>query len=245
MVNGFDRFDAGLRFPGFAFNTVTAVYSGGVSFAGSQGTDTIQVNSAPPPSITSVVINQNISALYNAVGQSTPGQQRSMVDDIVYTFSEAVNITSASADPNVFTVAVAPGWTGTVPTLTWAPVAGSGNTEWAVSFSGAGVSGNSIANGAYTIKVNHPSAITAVSDGQALSLAPSGIGGATQSFYRLFGDINGDEFVNASDNFYFKTALSTYNAAFDYDADASVNAFDNFFFKQDLSVNFSGFTATI
>jgi hypothetical protein len=40
-----------------------------------------------------------------------------------------------------------------------------------------------------------------------LTLASNGIGGATQSFYRLFGDINGDEVVNAADNAKFKQGL--------------------------------------
>ena len=75
-------------------------------------------------------------------------------------------------------------------------------------------------------------------------LQSTGIGSATQSFYRLFGDINGDEFVNAADNLQFKQALTTYNAAFDFNADGFVNASDNLKFKNDLTVNFSGFTAT-
>ncbi len=199
----------------------------------------------PAPVITNVVIDQNISALYNAAGQPAPGTQRSMVDDVVYTFSEAVNIVSSGVDPSVFTIAVAAGWTGTVPTLSWAPVSGSGDTQWAVTFSGASVTGGSIANGAYTITVNHPAEITAMSDSQQLTLAGSGIGGATQSFYRLFGDINGDEVVNAADNLKFKQALTTYNAAFDYNDDGTVNAADNLKFKNDLTVNFSGFTPTI
>ena len=225
---------------------ITAIYSGGAGFAGSTGTLLISVTSgSAPPTITSVVINEDISALYNAAGQPAPGTQRSMVNDIVYTFNEAVNIVSPSMEANVFTIAIAAGWTGTLPTLSWAPVAGSGNTEWAVSFSGASVTGGSIANGAYTITVNDPSAITAVSNSEALSLASSGIGSATQSFYRLYGDINGDEFVNASDNLKFKQALTTYNAAFDFNDDGFVNASDNLKFKANLTVNFSGFTPTI
>ena len=70
-------------------------------------------------------------------GPAAPGTQRSMVEDIVYTFSEPVNILSRH-DPNVFTIAVASGWTGTVPAiLEWAPVAGSGNTQWEVDFGGS------------------------------------------------------------------------------------------------------------
>jgi IPT/TIG domain/Right handed beta helix region len=222
---------------------ITAIYSGGVGFEGSQGTLVIQVSA--PPNITNVVINQDNAALYNAAGQPFAGAQRSMVDDIVYTFSEPVDIASPIVNPNVFAVAVAAGWAGTVPTLSWAPVGGSGNTQWAVTFSGSSVTGGSIANGAYTITVNDPASITAQSDSQALSLADSGIGSATQSFYRLFGDINGDEIVNAADNARFKQALTTYNPAFDYDQSGFCNACDNAYFKQDLTLNFSGFTTTI
>ena len=202
------------------------------------------------PDITAVVINQDISALYNAAGQPTPGVQRSMVEDIVYTFSEPVNF---SSDPNVFSIAVAAGWTGTVPgTVEWAPVAGSGNTQWEVDFgvnptasgSEAGAL-NSIVNGAYTITLNDPNSITAQSDAQALSLAPAGISSATQSFYRLFGDINGDEVVNPGDNNRFKQALTTYNPAFDFNQDGAVNPGDNNKFKADLAVSFVGFTPTI
>ena len=224
-------------------DVITAIYSGGPGLVGSMGTLTIQVNG--PPTITNVVLNEDISALYNAAGQPAAGVQRSMVNDIVYTFSEPVNIVSSGIESNVFTIAVAAGWSGTLPTLNWMAVSGTNDMEWAVTFSGNGVTGGSIANGAYTITVNDPTAITAASDNQALSLAGSGIGGATQSFYRLFGDINGDEFVNAVDNFSFKQALTTYNAAFDFNADGFVNASDNLKFKQDLTVNFSGFTPTI
>ena len=198
-----------------------------------------------PPSVTSVVINEDIPALYNATGQPSPGVQKSMVDDIVYTFSEPVNILDPGTDPTVFTITVASGLTGTVPTLSWAAVAGSGNTQWDVTFSGNGVTGGSIANGAYTITVTDQASITAESDDQALTFATGDIGSATQSFYRLFGDINGDEVVNPGDNNKFKQALTTYNAAFDYNQDGVVNPGDNNKFKADLTVNFSSFTATI
>ncbi len=250
VVGGMATSAATTALPGGS-DLITAIYSGGTGFAGSTGTLTIQVTSAAPPNISNVVINQDISALYNAAGQPFAGAQRSMVNDVVYTFSEPVSILAPSVDPNVFTIAVASAWTGTVPTLNWAPVAGSGNTEWAVTFSGNGVTGGSIANGAYTITVNDLSAITAVSDSQQLTVTPGAApspgnpGYATQQFYRLYGDINGDEFVNASDNFQFKPALTTYNAAFDSNDDGFVNALDNMYFKQDLTVNFSGFTPTI
>jgi uncharacterized repeat protein (TIGR03803 family) len=220
---------------GDLFGTTNGAYGDGIVFEVTPVTVTV----------TNVVINQDIPALYNAAGQPFEGAQRSMVNDIVFTFSEPVNILDPSVDPNVFTVAVASGWTGTVPTLSWASVTGSGDMQWAVSFSGAGVTGGSIANGAYTITVTDPASITAESDGQALTFATGGIGGDTQSFYRLFGDVNGDGFVNAADNSKFKQGMTTYNAAFDYDQDGFVNAVDNSQFKNDLTLSFSGFTPTI
>jgi Bacterial Ig-like domain (group 3)/Beta-propeller repeat len=85
-----------------------AIYNGDDYNGGSESSAVTQVvNAAPPPGITAVVINQDISALYNAAGQPSPGVQRSMVDDIVYTFNEPVNILDPGTDPNVFTVAVA------------------------------------------------------------------------------------------------------------------------------------------
>jgi Bacterial Ig-like domain (group 3)/Beta-propeller repeat/Dockerin type I domain len=240
---------------GFSFNVsnlpagthnLFAVYSGDSTYAGSQSSQVNQVVSAPP-SIAAVVINQDISALYNAAGQPSAGVQRSMVNDAVYTFSEPVNIISSNTEPNVFTISYAPGFTtGTgLPTLDWEPVANSNNTQWAVTFNGSNTQGGSILNGEYVITVNDPTAITAVSDSQQLSLSASGIGSASQSFYRLYGDINGDELVNAADNVQFKQALTSYNAAFDFNADGFVNASDNVRFKQDLTINYSGFTPTI
>jgi uncharacterized delta-60 repeat protein len=199
------------------------------------------------PSISAIVINQDISSLFNAAGQPSPGTQRSMVNDIVYTFSEPVNIPSSSVDPNMFMIAYAPGYTtGTgLPTLNWAPVSGSNNTQWAVTFSGNVTASGSIFDGEYVLSVTDPNAIIAQSDGHLLNLTVSGIGSASQSFYRLYGDVNGDGIVNGIDNVQFKAALTVYNAIFDFNGEGVVNAADNLKFKSNLTVNFSGFTPTI
>jgi hypothetical protein len=188
-----------------------------------------------------------VAIFCKASALASAGVQRSMVNDVVYTFSEPVNMTSSITEPNVFTIAYAPGFaTGIgLPTLDWAAVAGSNNTQWAVTFNGPNTQGGSILNGEYVITVSDPTAITAVSDSQQLSLSSNGIGSASQSFYRLYGDINGDELANAADNVRFKQALTVYNAAFDANGDGFVNAADNVKFKQSLTVNFAGFTPTI
>ena len=86
-----------------------------------------------------------------------------MVDSIVYTFNQAVSLGA-----NAFTLAVHSGDNagGTVPTLSYASP--DGGKTWVVTFSGSGVVGNSIANGAYDITLNS-GAVTAVSGGGTLA----------------------------------------------------------------------------
>src|ERR1700685_3265239 len=120
-------------------------------------------------------------------------------------------------------------------TLTATPVPGSNGTQWTVTLTGgaAGALG-SIANGEYSITIN-PTAGLAAADGVTQWVA-----GRTDQFYRLFGDINGDEVVNAADNLQFKKALTSYNPAFDSNEDGTVNAADNLAFKKDLTVGYAG-----
>ena len=254
------------------FTTVNVVnnphgYSVTVGYTGNTVIVTVGPGAAGP-SITDVVLNQDITALNSAV---TGTAQRSMVEDIVYTFSAPVNIVSNTVDPNLFhiTALTVNGVTGVVPsTIEWAPVAGSGGLQWEVDF-GVNASAtnsqvgalNSIANGCYTITITNFSEITAVSGGAAASInagsapgvasstlpgyVPANANYATQSFYRLFGDGNGDMVVNPGDNNKFKAAITTYNPAFDFNQDGVVNPGDNNRFKADLTVNFLGFTETI
>ena len=93
--------------------------------------------------------------------------------------------------------------------------------------------GNSIDNGVYDITLNSSAVASDANPAVNVQVRP------TDTFYRLFGDINGDGVVNAADNFQFKAAMSTYNAAFDYNGDGVVNAADNFQFKASQSYNFS------
>ena len=118
--------------------------------------------------------------------------QRSRVDSILYTFSEAVNIAST----NAFTLAVHNGQTGTVPTLGWAalnPNTDGSSTQWVLTFSGAGVIANSIADGVYDLTINS----AAVTSDQNPAIAMQSR--ATDVFYRLFADVNGDGRVSGAD----------------------------------------------
>ncbi len=167
------------------------------------------------------------------------GKQRSMVDSIVYTFSEPVMLAA-----NAFTLVVHSGGNagGTVPTVSYGSP--DGGRTWVVTFSGAGVEGDSIANGAYDITLNNWAA-SAVSGGSTLESS------RTDTFYRLFGDVFGYRTVYWGDQNVLTAALWThstsagFNAALDFDDNGVLNWTDNTALIADKGVRFSGFTATI
>lgn len=221
-----------------------AVYGGSAGYAVSESAPYIQsVHATPPVSNVRPRINgDDPNGLFNAAGQKTPGTQRSMVEDIVYYFNEPVVINDANA---AFTVAVAGPGGGTVPTTLFASaVAGSNGTRWAVSLTGQaeGILA-SIANGEYSIQIN-PAGVFAAADGTTTMATGTG---RTDSFYRLFGDVNGDRVVNALDNLKLRSALSTYNPIFDSDGNGVVDALDNLRFGNDMWLDYfgDGFVTTI
>jgi hypothetical protein len=211
-------------------HSITASYPGDNIDLPSVSTPLDQVINAPV-AVMSVAINGNLPGF--------TGAQRSMVDSLVYTFSEAVNLAATGA----FTIAIHTGEQGTAPMLAWAAINPDGNgasTQWVVTFTGTSVVGNSIANGVYDITLN-PSAVTSEANPTA-AITPR----ATDTFYRLYGDFNGDQVVNATDNLHFKNAITTYDPIFDYDNNGAVNATDNLRFKASISFAFNAaFTTTI
>ena len=117
----------------------------------------------------------------NALG----GSQRSMVDSITYQFNQAVTLGAGA-----ITMDVNSGYTGTagsVPDTISYNTIDDGHT-WLVTFSGANVTGNSIADGVYDITLNAGAVTADVGSG---TLAAS----QTDTFFRLFGDSNGDASV--------------------------------------------------
>lgn len=200
-----------------------AVYSGDVNFAASQSTtitQTVQI------AVTGEIVNGNIADL--------AGAQRSMVDSIVYSFSEAVTL-----DSSAFGIAIHSGQTGTLPTLVTTALNPAGNgssTQWVMSFSGSGVVGKSIANGVYDI--------TVLAGGASNLAGVSNAAASTYTFGRLFGDINGDGTVNGYDSrlfsrdFLSNAGSATYNAAFDYNDDGTLNGIDSRFLSRDYLVTY-------
>jgi hypothetical protein len=173
------------------------------------------------------------------------GTQRSMVKDVVYTFNHAVtlgaNAVSIALHPNVTINGVTGRTVGTLPTLSYST--SDGGVTWVVTFGGSSVVGGSIADGVYDLTLHH----TAVSDTQGQTLAAD----RTDTFFRLYGDGNGDGTVNNTDTFKVKTTFlknagdAAYLAYFDYNGDGTVNNTDTFQLKQRFLTNYTGFTPTI
>jgi uncharacterized repeat protein (TIGR03803 family) len=204
-------------------HNLVAVYAGDANFAASESAAYAQVVQAAPPALVGapVINGDNPNGLFNAPGQPSPGVQRSMVEDIVYTFNEPVTIPDANA---AFTVVGTGPHAGTAPTtLMAAAVPGSNGTQWAVSLTGKadGVLA-SIANGEYSITPN-PSGVFAAADGTTAMTTSR-----TDAFFRLFGDINGDRVVNVSDEFQFSKAMNAYTPIFDVNGDGAINLADEF-----------------
>jgi hypothetical protein len=151
--------------------------------------------------------------------------QRSMVDSIIYTFATALTVA-----PTV-TVTVHSGQTGTVPTV--AVVSPDGGFTWVVTFSGSGTSGQSIGDGVYDVTFT------------------AGATTRTDTFWRLFGDLQGTKTVNTIDRGKFNLAFGTslgaanYQVAFDDTDSGTINTISRGRFNLNFGKVFSGFTATI
>lgn len=209
-----------------------AVYGGSATSLASQSatlTQTVQVV------VIGAKVNGNIASLV--------GAQRSVVDSVVYSFSEAVYLGAGA-----FTIAVHSGQSGTAPTLSWAAINPNGDgsaTQWVVTFSGAGVTGDSIANGVYDITL---AANAASSDANPAVTAAT----RTDTFYRLYGDYLGTQKVTLNDynaflaTYNLKSNQAGYNEAFDLTGTgAKISLTDYDEFLADYNIKVSGFTATI
>jgi Bacterial Ig-like domain (group 3)/Dockerin type I domain len=210
---------------------VSASYGGDSNFAVSTSVSISQAVDAPVQ-VASVVVNgDHLSPIAD--------NQRSEVTSILYTFNQAVTLTTAS-----FEIAVTAGQTGTLPTLVVTAVAGSGNTEWLVTFTGAGVNNatESIADGVYDITL-----IGADVLGGAARMA----GNRTDTFFRLMGDLDGNGTVDSSDfnilvsSFLRSPSDPAYIAAADLDGNGTVDGSDFNIFVSNFLRSFTGFSATI
>jgi hypothetical protein len=121
-----------------------------------------------------------------------------------------------------------------------------GGFTWVVTFTG--VTGNSIASGVYDVGLNQ-SAVTFNGSGATLTQNARTL----DTFYRLYGDVNGTERVGSSELLAFNgtfgsrsgQATPPYVAALDFDANGRINSSDLLALNGDFGLRYRGFTATI
>ena len=153
-----------------------------------------------------------------------------MVTSLTVVFNEPVTI-----DPTGVSVPVAPGKTGTQPSVNLST--SDGGLTYTITFSGAGVNHGSIADGVYRLTI----AASAVTD--QTGIHPSA--DITKDFLRLFGDVTGEGNVNNSDLFVMRSAFNTttgnpsYQSDLDYNADGFINNSDLIQFRSRFNESLS------
>jgi fibronectin-binding autotransporter adhesin len=179
-----------------------------ISYAGGAGNDVVltALGGATSPSIVSTVLNGGVSYIDSTIAS----KQHSMVENVVYSFGQAVNLTTAN-----FSLT---GIGGTTSAPNVALASSSGGTVWTVTFTGTGVNNatHSIGDGEYAL---------------TLSGIPE-LATNTYDFFRLLGDMDGNGTVDSSDfnilisSFLRGTADPAYLGADDLDGNNKVDGSD-------------------
>lgn len=146
--------------------------------------------------------------------------QRSMVTGLTVTFDVAVNLASDA-------LTLLNRRTQAVFTPLIANPSGDGK-NWVLTFSGTGITGGSLPDGAYRLSVKASSVHDVY--GQALSG-----GDRTLKFHRLFGDINGDRQVTSTDLIAYRASLNqpaNYLWYLDYDGVNGIDGNDYMQFRR-------------
>ena len=170
------------------------------------------------PTVESIVINDGDA-------------QRSMVDAIAVNFSEEVNVSASD-----FILQNTDTGVNVTPDVSTQVI--DGKTVATLAFSGDGIFGGSLADGNYRLTV-----LDSITDssGKVLDGDRNGeVGGnATDEFFRLFGDINGDRTVNIIDFFHFRNAFGNGESdeRFDFNGDGVINILDFFQFRSRVGLS--------
>jgi hypothetical protein len=160
--------------------------------------------------------------------------QRSRVTSVTVTFIELVAFTGPPA--NAFTL-TGPG--GAVTLAVDTSGSSSIQTKAKLTFSGVNTDFTSLKDGRYTLKVS-AAKVTDVA-GNPLDGNSDGIGGddyvevgdpATNKLFRLFGDADGNGFVDGIDFGAFRASFGTASSVFDFDGGGFVDGLDFGQFRQ-------------
>jgi hypothetical protein len=188
---------------------------------------TFNVQAPVAPMFTGATVNGSDNTFLNAA-------QRSQVTSLVLNFSAPVVINSGA-----FTLENIGLLTAQTPDALGASqilVTGSGTSQitlrWGagagvVTRNGSGALGNSLADGNWRLTINAAN-VTGQDGGLALSGNNLFGASATDNFFRMFGDSNGDGLLTSSDTAAFRAAFSSGsssfgNAALDWDGDGTVS----------------------
>ena len=180
----------------------------------------LTIAAAPAPTFTGASVNGGDTFLNNA--------QRSQITSLVLNFSAPVVVAA-----NAFTVANVGLFTAqTAAALASSQilVTGSGTNQitlrWGTGSGvqarlGSGALGNSLMDGNWQLTID-PSKIT--TGGTAMTGNATFGTLASDNFFRMYGDSNGDGVSSGNDLSAYRTALTTFNAAFDFNGDGVVNS---------------------
>jgi photosystem II stability/assembly factor-like uncharacterized protein len=208
--NSWSRFGAGL--PHAQVRDLELLPNFQLIVAGTHGRGAWEISTAVAPSVTSVVINDGSA-------------QRSMVTSISVTFSSIVTL-----NPGAFEVLRQEGGTFNL-NITEAVV--DGRSVDTITFSGANIIGASLPDGHYTLTI-HGNLVHDSSSGLALDGAGTGTAGTdhVDTFFRLFGDADGDGHVDLQDLLSFGGTFGKsagdpgFLGYFDYNGDGRVDLGD-------------------
>jgi autotransporter-associated beta strand protein len=192
-----------------AFTGGSTIVAGTRKFGVQYGSNSViltALSATNPTLIGNPVLNGGLAYIDSTIASN----QHSMVENIVYSFSQAVSLTTSN-----FTLSGIEGTT-TAPNIALAST--SGGAVWTVTFTGAGVNNatNSIGDGDY----------------QLLLAGVTGLAASTFDFFRLEGDMDGNGTVDSSDfnilisSFLRGTADPAYLGADDLDGNNKVDGSD-------------------
>jgi autotransporter-associated beta strand protein len=178
-----------------------------INYAGGDGNDVVlTAEGAANATLVSTVLNGGV----NYIDSTLASHQHSMVENVVYSFSQAVNLTTAN-----FALT---GINGTTAAPNVALASSGNGTVWTVTFTGTGVNNatHSIGDGEYQLVLNG---------------VPGGLT-STFDFFRLLGDMDGNGTVDSADfsifisSFLRSTSDPAYLGADDFDGNNTVDSSD-------------------
>jgi hypothetical protein len=170
---------------------------------------TVSIAVAGPPQVKSVVINDGSA-------------QRSEVKSITVTFDSPVTL-DVGAFRMIRSDGLAVGMARSVTQV-------NGETQVVLTFSGTGTYGRSLIDGNWSLKIIHTKVHRA--DNRSVVMGADSL----TSFFRLYGDSNGDRKVDSTDQAAFNAAFGqtdiTSLATFDYNRDGKINSTDRTAFNR-------------